>query len=126
MKLQKCIREFEVARDESESKFAREMAEMAESHRATSEAKLKITTRNLQKQIDEAHASTKNKRADRYRVSADTRIYLRPEGGQGAGARATPQSQWVDQMVAARAGGGAKRKGAFGAGGRKQKRDRKK
>ena len=30
-----------------------------------------------------AHASTRNKRADRYRVSADTRIYLRPEGGQG-------------------------------------------
>ncbi len=58
-KLQKCIRDFEMSRDERDSNFVREMAETTESHQAASKATLDITVRKMQKQIDEANASTK-------------------------------------------------------------------
>ena len=58
-KLQTCIREFEMSRDERETNFMREMAEMTESHHGASQANLDITARNMQKQIDEADARTK-------------------------------------------------------------------
>jgi hypothetical protein len=57
-KLQAAVRDVESSREESEASASRLLADMTESHQAAAQANLALTVRTMQKQVDDATATS--------------------------------------------------------------------